>query len=76
MVFVQGLMSLLQRYLERVPRSVRHWIIALCGFIALATPLALWISMTVWGMKMILIVFSIAICVICLLVWSSPDEHI
>ena len=76
MVFVQGLMGLLQRYLERVPRPVRHWIIALCGFIALATPLALWISMTVWGMKMILIVFSIAICVICLLVWSSPDEHI
>ena len=76
MVFVQAVMSLLQRYLEKSPRSVRYWIISVCGFIALATPLALWISMTVWGLKMILIVFGIAICLICLMVWSSPDEHI
>ncbi len=76
MVFVQAIMSLLQRYLERIPRSIRYWIISVCGFIALATPLALWISMTVWGLKLILIIFGIAICLICLMVWSSPDEHI
>ncbi len=76
MVFVQAVMSLLHRHLERIPRSVRYWIISVCGFIALATPLALWISITIWGMRLILVVFAIAICLICLMVWSSPDERI
>ena len=76
MVFVQALMSVLYRYLERIPRSVRYWIISVCGFIALATPLALWVSMTVWGLRLVLIIFAVAICLICLMGWSSPDERI
>ncbi len=76
MVFVQAIMSVLQRYLARIPSGPRYWIISVCGFIALATPLALWISMTVWGMRLILIIFAVAICLICLMVWSSPDERI
>ncbi len=76
MVFVQAIMSVVHRYLERVPRNIRYWIISVCGFVALATPLALWISMTVWGMRLVLIIFAVAICLICLMVWSSPDERI
>ncbi len=76
MLFVQGIMGVLQRLLARVPRGVRHRIIALCGFICLATPLALWMSMAVWGVSLVLAVFLAAFVVLSLMIWSSPDERI
>lgn len=76
MLFVQGLMGALQHQLSRIPRGVRHRVISLCGFICLATPLALWISMTIWGFKLILGVFCIAMLLLTLMIWSSPDERI
>ena len=76
MLFVQGFMAALQRHLARVPRSIRYRLISLCGFICLATPLALWISMTLWGMRLILAIWLGAMIVLSLLIWSSPDERI
>ncbi len=76
MIFVQSLMSALQRLLAKVPRGIRYQIISYCGLIALATPLALWLSMTLWGMRLILAVFFTAILLISLMVWSSPDDRI
>lgn len=50
--------------------------ISLCGFICLATPLALWVSMTIWGMQLVLAIWLGAMIVLSLLIWSSPDERI
>ena len=76
MLFVQGLMAALQRLLARIPRDIRYRIISLCGVICLVTPLALWISMTVWGMQLILTVWFVSMVVLSLMIWSSPDERI
>lgn len=76
MLFVQGIMAALKRFLERVPRGVRYQLISVCGFICLLTPLALWVSMTVWGMRLILAVWLGAMIVLSLMIWSSPDERI
>ena len=76
MIFVQGIMAALQRQLARIPRTVRYRIIAACGFLCLFAPLALWISMTVWGFQLILTVFFAAILLLTLMIWSSPDERI
>lgn len=76
MVFVQGIMRTLQRLLAKIPRDTRHRVISLCGFICLVTPLALWISMTVWGFQLILTVWFAAMIVLSLMIWSSPDERI
>ena len=76
MLFVQGIMAALQRLLARIPRAVRYRIISVCGLICLATPLALWISMTVWGFQLILSVFFVSMVVLSLMIWSSPDERI
>lgn len=76
MLFMQGIMGALQRLLARIPRSVRYRIISLCGMICLATPLALWISMTVWGLQLILTVWFASMIVLSLMIWSSPDERI
>ena len=69
-------MGALQRLLVQIPHGIRHRIISLCGFVCLVTPLALWISMTVWGFRLILIVFSCAMLLLTLMIWSSPDERI
>ena len=76
MIFIQGLMGALQRLLAHIPRSVRHRLISMCGFLCLLTPLALWISMTVWGFRLILTVFCCAMLLLTLLIWSSPDDRI
>jgi hypothetical protein len=76
MLFVQGIMGALQRVLARIPREMRYRIISLCGFICLITPLALWISMTVWGMRLILAIWLGSMIVLSLMIWSSPDERI
>ena len=69
-------MGALQRLLARVPRGIRYRIISLCGFICLVTPLALWISMTVWGFQLILTVFCGSMLLLTLMIWSSPDDRI
>lgn len=76
MIFIQGLMGALQRLLSHIPRGVRHRLIAFCGFVCLVTPLALWISITMWGFKLILIVFGCSMLLLTLMIWSSPDERI
>ncbi|MFT7574146.1 MAG: hypothetical protein ACI9XZ_000509 [Alphaproteobacteria bacterium] len=76
MLFVQGIMGALQRLLARIPRDMRYRIISLCGFICLVTPLALWISMTIWGFQMILTVWFASMIILSLMIWSSPDERI
>lgn len=76
MLFMQSIMGVLQRLLGRIPRSVRYPIMSFCGFICLATPLALWISMTVWGLQLILAVWFASMIVLSLMIWSSPDERI
>lgn len=76
MLFVQGIMAALQRLLARIPRVVRYRIISVCGMICLVTPLALWISMTIWGFQLILTVFFVSMVVLSLMIWSSPDERI
>ena len=76
MLFVQALMAALRRRLEKIPRGLRYRVISLCGFICLATPLALWISMTLWGMQLVLAIWLGAMIVLSLLIWSSPDERI
>ena len=76
MLFIQGMMGALQRLLARIPREIRYRIIAVCGFICLATPLALWMSMTIWGFQLILSVWFGSMIVLSLMIWSSPDERI
>jgi ABC-type uncharacterized transport system permease subunit len=76
MLVVQGIMAALQRVLSKIPRSVRQNIISFCGFICLFTPLALWLSITIWGMRLILAVWLTAMIVLSLMIWSSPDERI
>ena len=76
MLFMQGIMSALQRLLARIPREVRYRIISLCGFICLVTPLALWISMTIWGFQLILTIWFASMIILSLMIWSSPDERI
>jgi len=76
MLFVQAFMAALRRRLEKIPGGIRYPVISLCGFICLATPLALWISMTLWGMQLVLAIWLGAMIVLSLLIWSSPDERI
>ena len=76
MLFVQGIMGALQRLLARIPRDIRYRIISFCGIICLVTPLALWISMTIWGFQLILTVWFASMIVLSLMIWSSPDERI
>ena len=76
MLFVQAFMAALRQRLERIPGGIRYSIISLCGFIYLATPLALWISMTIWGMQLVLAIWLGAMIILSLLIWSSPDERI
>jgi hypothetical protein len=76
MLFVQGFMAWVYRVLSRVPRPIRYRLISLCGFILLVTPLALWISMTLWGMRLVLAIWLGAMLVLSLMIWSSPDERI
>lgn len=76
MLFVQGIMGALQRWLALVPRGIRYRIISTCGLICLFAPLALWISMTIWGFQLILTVWFVAMVVLSLMIWSSPDERI
>ena len=75
MLFVQGLMSALQRQLARVPSDLRYKLVAIFGLVALAAPLALWVSMTLWGLRLILAIWAASILIISLLIWSSPDEY-
>ena len=76
MLFVQAFMAALRQRLERIPGGIRYGVISLCGFICLTTPLALWISMTLWGMQLVLAIWLGAMIVLSLLIWSSPDERI
>jgi len=76
MLFVHIFMGTLQRLFARVPRSVRYRLMAICGAICLITPLALWISMTAWGLRLVLAIWLVAMILLAMLVWSSPDERI
>ena len=69
-------MGLLQSLLARVPRAARYRVITLCGLICLFAPLALWVAMAVWGMRLVLAIWLTAIIVLSLMIWSSPDERI
>jgi hypothetical protein len=76
MLFVQAIMAALKRLLERVPRGTRNRLISVCGIVLLFTPLALWLSITLWGMRLVLAIWLGAMIVLSLLIWSSPDERI
>ena len=76
MVFVHALMRWVFHYLGKIPQTVRSWIIAVCGIAALITPLLLWASMTVGLFKLAIGMWCLAIFIIYVMVWTSPDERI
>lgn len=63
------------RRLERIPRSVRYWLITTCSLITLFAPLLLWVVMSLVGYKILLAVWGLAILIIYILILTSPDEY-
>ena len=64
----------LRAILERIPRRMRQSAISILGMIALITPLFLWTTWSPQTFRIVLYVGVLAVLLIYLLIWSSPDE--
>lgn len=76
MIFVHVLMRWAFHHLSKIPRSTRSWIISLCGIAALVAMLMMWASMALGVYKLSIGIWCIAILIIYIMEWSSPDETI
>ena len=69
------LKELLRLCVARLPAAVRNTCIPICTMIVLVTPLALWVAWSKLIFYIVLSTCAVALAVLLLLIWFSPDEY-